>query len=76
MSKFASGKHSWSLCDRCGFRHRYDQIVSESGTEWRVCRTCNDGAYNLSTHPQNTPPPVSPDSQGLRFPRPDVNVAL
>lgn len=76
MSQFASGKYSWSLCDRCGFRFRYLQIQSEMGTRWRVCSVCNDGQYNLVTHPQNKPPPVFPDPQGIRFPRPDVNLAI
>lgn len=76
MSQFASGKYSWSLCDRCGFRYRYLQIRSEEGTRWRVCSTCDDRQFNLVTHPQNRPPPVFPDPQGLRFPRPDVNLAI
>lgn len=75
MGQFASGKYSWSLCDRCGFRFRYLQIRSEKGTGWRVCSTCDDGTYNLMTHPQNRPPPVYPDPQAIRFPRPDVNLA-
>lgn len=76
MSTFASGKNSWSLCDRCGFRHHYRDITTEPGTDYRVCKTCNDHQFNLVTHPQNSPPPVYPDPQALRFPRPDVNVAL
>jgi hypothetical protein len=76
MGNFASGKHSWSLCDRCGFRYRYLQIRNEPGTRWSVCSTCNDGEFNLMTHPQNRPPPVYPDPQALRYPRPDVPLAI
>lgn len=76
MGNFASGKYSWSLCDRCGFRFRYLQIRSERGTGWRVCSICDDGEFNLMTHPQNRPPPVFPDPQSLRFPRPDVNLGV
>ena len=76
MGVFASGKNSWSLCDRCGFRFRYLQVRNEPGTGWRVCSTCNDGQFNLNTHPQNRPPPVYPDPQALRYPRPDVNLAV
>jgi len=76
MGQYASGKYSWSLCDRCGFRFRYLQIGSEIGTGWRVCSTCNDGIYNLNTHPQNRPPPVFPDPQAIRYPRPDVNLVV
>jgi hypothetical protein len=28
------------------------------------------------THPQNRPPPVYPDPQALRYPRPDVPLAI
>jgi hypothetical protein len=76
MGQYASGRHSWSLCDRCGFRFRYLQIRNEPGTAWRVCSTCNDGAFNLVSHPQNKPPPVFPDPQSLRYPRPDVNLVV
>lgn len=76
MGNFASGKYSWSLCDRCGFRYRYLQIRNEMGTRWRVCSTCDDKQFNLVTHPQNRPPPVYPDPQGIRYPRPDVNLAI
>lgn len=72
MAKFATGKHSTAVCDRCGFRYPYLQIRTEPGTRWRVCRTCNDGIYSLVSHPQNRIPPISDDPQGLQFPRPEV----
>lgn len=71
---FSSGKHSWAICDRCGFRFKYNELLFEPGTKWRVCRTCNDKGFSLVTHPQNQPPPVWPDPQALRNPRPDVTM--
>ncbi len=68
--KFAAGKRAWSLCDRCGFRFLYTQISWEAGTNIRVCRTCNDGAYNRVDHPQRGTIDAT-DSIGLENPRPD-----
>ena len=35
--KYASGKHSKAVCDRCGTKHDYDQLILE-WTGLRVCR--------------------------------------
>ena len=71
MANFASGKHSWAVCDRCGFRYEYLAMKRETNGLW-VCETCYDGPYDIVNHPQNRPPPISPDPQGLERPRPDV----
>lgn len=71
---FASGKHAWAICDRCGFRFKYLDIVEEEGTRWRVCQSCDDGEYSMISHPQNGPFLVDVDPEGLEFARPDVSV--
>lgn len=73
---YASGKYAKSVCDRCGFAFKYLDIVSESGTSWRVCFTCNDGQFSLVSHPQNYPPKKLDENIGLEHPRPDVSLAL
>lgn len=66
---YATGKYSRAICDRCGFAFDYPELNTEPGTSYRVCAVCNDGMYSLKLHPQNTPPPVSPDPQALRYAR-------
>jgi hypothetical protein len=39
----------------------------EPGTGIWVCRSCDDRSFNLRDHPQNRPPPFSPDPQALSF---------
>lgn len=46
----------WTICDRCGFKYRR-MFVRKEATNWVVCRSCDDGAYDLIRHPQNKPPP-------------------
>ena len=63
---YASGKYAYSICDRCGFRYKYQQMR----TEWdhtRVCPECYE-----PKHPQLDPehPPV--DAESLWQARPDV----
>jgi hypothetical protein len=76
MSDFASGKHAWALCQRCGLRFDYREIRAESGTQVRVCRECDDGRFNRVEHPQNGPFPVTPDPQALRWAFPDTDLAV
>ncbi len=71
---FARGDLAWYICDCCGFRYYYkDRKKTSYGTI--VCDTCFDGEYDLKNHPQNFPPPISEDPQGLEEPRPDVYLA-
>ena len=74
MGIYATGKHSWSLCDRCGLTFRYLSIKNEEGTGFRVCAECDDGQYNLLTHPQNRIGEwfQKPEKIALRYPRADV----
>ena len=73
--KFASGKHSHSFCDRCGFRAKYSDLRTETvagnPVNVRVCRTCFD-----PDHPQNFQGkhPID-DPQALRNARPDPALA-
>ena len=75
-SKFASGKHAISECDRCGQRYKLtalkELIVRTRKTNVMVCPECWE-----SDHPQNMQGmyPVE-DPQGIRNPRPDKSRAF
>ena len=75
-SKFASGKHAISECDRCGQRYKLtalkELVVRTRKTNVMVCPTCWE-----SDHPQNMQGmyPVE-DPQGIRNPRPDKSRAF
>ena len=70
-SKFASGKHAISECDRCGQRYKLtalkELIVRTRKTNVMACPECWE-----TDHPQNMQGmyPVE-DPQGIRNPRPD-----
>lgn len=70
-NKYASGKNSPALCDRCGQRYRLPQlkelVVRARKTNIMVCPECWE-----ADHPQNLQGmfPVN-DPQALRNPRPD-----
>jgi hypothetical protein len=73
-SKFASGKHSWAMCDVCSVRTRYRDLRSTTVrgklTGLRVCATCWD-----KDHEQNfLPYYVTADAQALYNPRPDTGL--
>jgi hypothetical protein len=73
MSNYASGKNAWSICATCGWRCAYTERF-ESSYHTFVCPVCFDGDYDLQNHPQNKSPPIVPDPQALRNPRPDTNL--
>lgn len=52
--------NGWSICDRCSFKYRRYQLRKEA-TNWVVCQSCYDGAYDLVRHPQNKPPKFRPE---------------
>jgi hypothetical protein len=55
---------------RCGFRVPYLSLVDDGDIPGlRVCRTCYEPA-----HPQDNPPPISPDAQALYKPAPETSV--
>lgn len=71
MARFASGKHSHALCDRCGQRYKYKQLKPEIENKrpngLRVCPTCLD-----ADHPQlQLGRKKIVDPQALKDPRPD-----
>ena len=71
MARFASGKKSFALCDRCGQRYPYNRIKPEIENKrpngLRVCPPCLD-----TDHPQLQLGRVKiVDAQALRNPRPD-----
>ena len=73
-NEFASGKHAWAICDRCGFRYKYSRLKPETylgkKTGIRVCPKCLD-----PEHPQDRLPEalarMGADAIGLRDPRPE-----
>lgn len=70
--RFASGKHAFGMCERCGFRFPLAVFKSETvrgrGTSNRVCPSCYD-----KDHPQNFQGMVPVDDpQALRRPVPDT----
>lgn len=74
MSKaFASGKHAFGYCDRCGFRYKLSRLKKEKQNETTqnllVCQDCFD-----PDHPQNRLGRIDySDAIGLREPRPDLS---
>ena len=63
---FALGKHSYGVCDRCGFRVRYLNLRME-WTGFKVCPECFE-----PKHPQLEPPRQTTDPEALRQARPEV----
>lgn len=61
--KHAVGHHALAVCDRCGFRIKYLDLITEEQTRLRVCEACLD-----EPQPERT---RSPDAIVLRDPRPD-----
>lgn len=72
MGMFASGGRSTYVCDRCSQRYRGYYMTKEPGTHLWVCPRCNDRNYSMVDHPQNKPPPVTPDPIALKNARPEV----
>lgn len=71
MARYATGKKSVALCDRCGQKYPYtdlrEQIENRRPNGLRVCRSCLD-----EDHPQlQLGRHKIQDPQALRFPRPD-----
>ena len=72
-NRFASGKHSISECDRCGFRYKLKQLrsltIKTKNTNILVCPSCwepDQPQLQLGMYPVDDP-------QALRNPRPDVS---
>ena len=61
--RYATGQHAWAICDRCGFRIPYLNLVAEVDTGLQVCPDCED-----EPEPKKH---VRPDAIALRNPRPD-----
>ena len=74
MANFASGRYSQALCARCAWAFPYLELKREPNGSW-VCGSCWDVPFDIVNHPQNFPPPVSPDPVALEHPRPDVALA-
>jgi hypothetical protein len=59
----ATGHYALAICDRCGFRLKYLDLVLEAQTSLRVCDACLD-----EPQPERA---RRPDAIALRDPRPD-----
>jgi len=66
MGRFASGKYSYGISDRSGFRYR----LRDMRREWNGLLVGPD-EYEPK-HPQLTPPRNVVDPEALRNPRPDT----
>jgi hypothetical protein len=75
MSRFASGKYAWAMCDICGVRCRYSELrtptIAGKSTGLRVCPSCYDPDHPLNFGSQAT----AFDAQALRDARPDTGLA-
>ncbi len=68
---FAYGKIAKAICGRCQVRYPYTKLMADGNSPGlRVCKDCRDeiDPYKLA--------PRQPDSYVLKFPRPDVNIAI
>jgi hypothetical protein len=72
-SKYSSGKHSISECDRCGFRYKLKELrkltIKTKQVAIKVCKNCwepDQPQLSLGLYPVNDP-------QAVREPRPDVS---
>lgn len=75
-SKYASGKHAISQCDRCNFRYMLKelrtQVLKTKPYKIKVCKSCWDPdqpQLQLGLYPVNDP-------QAVREPRPDVSYLM
>ena len=60
--KYATGKRSWAICDRCGQRY-YRKDLKKEWTQLIVCQSCFE-----PKHPQLTPKIIA-DPQAIAEPR-------
>ena len=72
-SRFASGKHAISECDRCGFRYKLKQlkslVIKTKNVNILVCQECWEADHpqlSLGLYPVDDP-------QAIRNPRPDTS---
>lgn len=70
MAKYASGKNSYAISDRSGFRYRYTDMRKE----WNGLLVGKDEFE--TKHPQLEPFKKVSDPQALKDPRPDRNEPL
>lgn len=68
MSIYSSGNRAWAICDTCGFRGKYTDMVTEPITRKRVHKRCMDKKVVSK--------PVLLDAERivLQNPRPDVAI--
>lgn len=75
-SKYASGKHAISECDRCGFRYKLRElrqlVIKTNNVNILVCKSCwepDQPQLSVGLYPVNDP-------QAVRNPRPDTSYTV
>lgn len=66
MSNFSGGARAWAVCDTCGFRGRYTEMVTEPVTRKRVHKRCMDKKV------VSRPVILDAERIALQHPRPDA----
>lgn len=66
MARHATGTRALAVCDRCGHRLKYLDLVTEAETRLRVCAACEDEPMRRRAR--------RPDAVRLRDPRPDPDI--
>lgn len=71
MATFGTGAVSLRVCQRCGIQGAYLEFPREQITNLWVCDSCLDdpNPYQVGWRPRI-------DGIALRYPNPDVNIAL
>jgi hypothetical protein len=72
---FASTKNALRICQRSGFKYKYNKIIVEPGTGLWVHEDESDGRFNRVDHPQLHIKGVS-DMMALEKPNPDIKDAI
>lgn len=68
---YANGELAIAVCDRCNYKYPYRHLRPDGNSPGlRVCAPCWDmkDPWRL--------PPIKPDPLVMRFPRPDVSIAV
>lgn len=68
-----TGTYALFVCDRCGWAYPYTLRVKEPNGSV-VCPECNDGIFNILTHPQNKSADLTEDIS-LKDARPETVLA-
>ena len=68
--RYATGKYSIAICDRCGIQYPYMSLITEVDTQEQVCAGCVDEPDPYRRRLYRV------DAVALEKPRPDTNLAI